>query len=272
MSLKEVKIKSSYDSDEDDLINDFYVPVLAESVEYDRLTGSFSSSALAAAARGIADFIKNGGKMRILSGINIDPHTIQAVQFGEELKEKISSKLIKELENIENELAKDHIAALAWLVATNRLEIKIAVPIVPINDKKEMDDHRMFHQKIGILRDSQGNCISFSGSNNETHNGWEGNIEEFKVFKGWNPSQVEYVNADIKKFNKYWNDKAKRAKVLDIPEVVKQKLKEIAPEDQERVLRRLIRHYKGKAPVTRVIRRRLVFLSSRLAKLQLATE
>ena len=41
----------------------------------------------------------------------------------------------------------------------------------------------LFHQKIGILKDDEGNIISFSGSNNETYSGWTSNIEEFKVFR-----------------------------------------------------------------------------------------
>ena len=43
----------------------------------------------------------------------------------------------------------------------------------------------IFHQKVGILEDSKGNKISFSGSDNETAFGWKNNIEEFKVFRSW---------------------------------------------------------------------------------------
>ena len=37
-----------------------------------------------------------------------------------------------------------------------------------------------FIRKIGILMDSLGNMVSFSGSDNETANGWIYNIEEFQ--------------------------------------------------------------------------------------------
>ena len=37
MSLKDVNIKIKYDSDEDDLLNDFYIPVLSQANEYYRL-------------------------------------------------------------------------------------------------------------------------------------------------------------------------------------------------------------------------------------------
>lgn len=39
MSFKDVQIKSCYESGIDDLIEDFYVPVLGEAVSYDRIAG-----------------------------------------------------------------------------------------------------------------------------------------------------------------------------------------------------------------------------------------
>ena len=57
--LKDVNIKFKYDSDQDDLVNDFYIPVLSHSEEYLRMSGFFSSSSLAISAQGIADLIRN---------------------------------------------------------------------------------------------------------------------------------------------------------------------------------------------------------------------
>ena len=42
-----------YDSDRDDILNEFYIPVLKKSKVYYRLAGFFSSTALGIAARGI---------------------------------------------------------------------------------------------------------------------------------------------------------------------------------------------------------------------------
>jgi hypothetical protein len=50
------------DSDEDDILHSFYIPALARSISYKRLSGSFSSSSLALAARGLAGLIFNKGK------------------------------------------------------------------------------------------------------------------------------------------------------------------------------------------------------------------
>ena len=60
MSFKDLPIKPCYESGIDDIIEDYYVPVLGSAVHYDRIAGFFSSTSLAVAARGIADFIVNG--------------------------------------------------------------------------------------------------------------------------------------------------------------------------------------------------------------------
>ena len=58
--------KKTYSSDFDDILNDFYIPVLKQSSEYQRLAGFFSSTSLAVSARGILGFIKNGGIMKLI--------------------------------------------------------------------------------------------------------------------------------------------------------------------------------------------------------------
>ena len=67
MSFKDIHIKSCYESGIDDLIEDYYVPVLGEAKSYDRIAGFFASSSLAVAARGLSAFIENGGKMRLIT-------------------------------------------------------------------------------------------------------------------------------------------------------------------------------------------------------------
>ena len=68
MTLQDLKLKSAYDTDSDNVLTDFYIPALANSVIYDRLTGFFSSTTLAAAAKGIVGLVKNGGTIRLITG------------------------------------------------------------------------------------------------------------------------------------------------------------------------------------------------------------
>ncbi|WP_228288146.1 phospholipase D-like domain-containing protein [Thermosipho ferrireducens] len=66
MSFKDLNLKRSYSSDSDDILNEFYLPILENSISYCRLSGFFTSESLSLAARGIVGLIKNNGKMKLI--------------------------------------------------------------------------------------------------------------------------------------------------------------------------------------------------------------
>jgi len=245
MNLQDIRLKPAYDSDEDDILNDFYIPALSNSLSYWRLAGFFSSSALAVAARGILGLIKNGGTMKLVVGAKLRKADVEAIEKGMKNREQaIAEMMIRDLDSIEAEFVKDHVKALAWMVANNKLEIKVAVPLNTYAKTAEDINEGIYHQKVGILSggNNTSNSISFSGSVNESETGWLRSIEEFKVFRGWVPGEDTYVKSDIEKFEKYWNGLAKRAIVIDIPTAVRDKLIELAPERVDEL--HLERHYR----------------------------
>ena len=237
MTLRNLKMKKSYDSDIDDILNQFYIPVLSNSIKYSRLAGFFSSTSLALAARGIVRFIVRGGHMRLICGAKLREADIEAIKkVGEDPQKIIEDIMIHNLEQMEEQFIKDHVRALAWMMANKALEIKVAIIIdeneFPIEAKK-IEEQGIFHQKIGILEDENGDRISFSGSCNESATSWQSNIEEFKVFCNWNPQENEYIETDIKKFEKFWCNNSQRAMIIDIPDAIQRKLIQIAPKNIE---------------------------------------
>ncbi|MFY9300447.1 MAG: DEAD/DEAH box helicase family protein [Candidatus Nitrosotenuis sp.] len=232
-------IKETYDSDEDDVLTDFYIPVLTESTTYDRLAGFFSSTALAISARGLSSFIMNGGKMRLVTSTQLSEQDLEAIKTGLTRPEEAISKLmIEETSNIADEIQKNHVAALAWMVAQGNLEIKIAIPLSDDGSflRETLDKNSIYHQKVGILKDEMENTLSFSGSINETGKAWIGNIEEFKVFRNWVPGQESYCASDIKKFEKFWNDRSRNTKIFDMPTAVKEHLITLSPPSLDAVI------------------------------------
>lgn len=222
-------LKKSYDSDVDDLINDFYIPILSDSIKYYRLAGFFSSTSLAIAARGISDFIRNNGEMKLVCSAKFKKHDIEAIKGAYKNPEQlITDSILSEIDNLEEGIIRDHVAALGWMIANKKLEIKIAI----IFDEKGTplkENMGMFHQKVGIMIDKENNKISFSGSINESASGWKHNIEEIKVFKEWEEQEKEYFQEDLKNFRKYWNGNAHRIKIYDVPDAVEKRLIKIAP-------------------------------------------
>lgn len=237
MTLKGIKLKKAYDSDIDDILNDFYILALSQSVTYKRLAGFFSSSALAVAARGISKLISNGGFMYLVTSAKLRKSDVEVIREAHENPEKVIEKMmLEELENLEDKFVEDHVYALGWMIAKKKLEIKIAIVYdedgLPL-DEESIEKEGLFHQKVGILEDVEGNRISFSGSDNESAYGWTRHIEEFKVFCSWKETEKEYLDTDIKKFEKFWNGQARRTKVIDVPTGVKEKLIKIAPDNVE---------------------------------------
>lgn len=223
LSLKDLSLKAVYNSDRDNILDEFYIPCLSQATVYKRISGYFSSTSFALAAMGIANLIMNKGKMKFIVGLNLSEEDFNAVQEGLKNTDKIISEtIINDLSTLEDELQKNCIKMLAWMIANNTLELKIAIT-----------DKGIFHQKIGILQDDEGNNISFSGSDNETASGWMLNVEEFKVFRSWNEAESKYLTIDLSNFEKFWNDRAERTKVIDLPTAIKDKLIAIAPNSEK---------------------------------------
>jgi len=235
MSLKSISLNKAYSSDSDDILYGFYIPSLKESIEYDRLAGFFSSKSLAIAARGILGLIEKGGTMRLIVSPKLDKNDLKIIiDSYKEPGKYIEKKMLQELEKLEDKFIRDHVYALGWMIANKKLEIKVAVACDSsgkLLSYEDIQQSSLFHQKVGILKDLEGNILTFSGSVNETAAGWLGNIEEFKVFRNWESSEEDYVKIDILKFNRFWNNCSQKIKVIDIPYAVKEKLIKIAPAD-----------------------------------------
>lgn len=217
MSLQELLVKPVYYSDDTNLLFDFYIPVLSNSIEYKRIAGYFSSNALAIAAKGIADFIINGGRIKLITNVVLSEEDNASIQDALAKREQ---NVIEEIENLEDDLKKDHIKMLGWLIKNRKLDIKVAVL-----------DKGIEHQKIGILNDSSGNTLSFSGSDNETVHGWLYNDEQFHVFRSWIPGDMEHLNPDIDRFDRLWTDKGNKVRVYNVSDAFNCGLIKIAPED-----------------------------------------
>lgn len=222
MSLQDLKINTNYETtgDRSQLLDTFYIPVLEESCKYYRIAGFFSSTALAVAAKGIEGLINNGGKMYLLISPELSDEDFKTIQEHGNLTENAEMFSAFKLEQLPNE----NIQALAWLLDNGNLKIKI---VVGKNSKTSL-----FHQKIGLMFDADGNILSFSGSINETAQAWLNNIEEFKVFKSWEQGQIDYLNADLTKFLAYWkNQRQDIAIVYDLPQSIKEKIIRVRPKN-----------------------------------------
>jgi superfamily II DNA or RNA helicase len=239
MSFKLLDIKPSYESGVGDIVLDFYEPVLTEAVSYDRISGFFTSTSLAVAARGMCNFIKNGGIMRLITSPILSSDDVEIIKQLIENKSEIHSKeLGLNLDALEDTLISDHVKAFGWLLSSGKIDVRLAILLgddsKPVT-KEKLLSAGLFHQKIGILTDTEGNHLSFSGSINETASAWTKNDEEFKVFKEWDESSSYYYE-DRERFNTLWEGKKRNVIIVDLPHAVKNELIEYSKDfDVERI-------------------------------------
>jgi len=232
MSLHDYSFKLSY-GPSDDHLHRFYIPALRASTRYDRMTGFFTSSALAVAAAGVAHLIAGGGRMRLLVGAQLRPEDVEAIREGHDLREIVAARLGAALPDpgtLADQLMRDRLAALAWMVATGSLEIRVVLPRGPDRLPLPASEARdYFHPKVGIFTDAQGNQIAFSGSVNESETGWQRNYEQFMVFRSWTEEGRLYVAEAAGRFERLWSHREPDWVSLPIPEAARQSLLCYAP-------------------------------------------
>ena len=217
MSFKELSLLKHYKTYKNDIIKEFYTPVLKQAVLYQRAVGFFSSTALIDLTKGISGMIKNGGKIQFIVSPLLSQEDIDAINKGYEKKKIIGEALMREFREPENYFQEERLNWLAYLIEEGFLEIKVA--FTPPN--KEMG---MYHEKVGIVTDEFGNRIVFTGSLNETINAFHNNYESIVVFNSWEESK-EYADEMQKDFETLWNDEDGDLEIIEFPDVVKEKFR-----------------------------------------------
>ena len=225
--LRDHEWKLKYTPDAGDLVTLFYVPALEDAKRYDRLTGYFNAAALALAARGIEGLVRNSGHMRLIVGCTLAQPEIEAIEKGEQLRDRVERHLANLPLAPPDPAASDALELLAWMVARGYLEVKVAVPCNA--DRKPIPADGIFHEKAGIIEDRGRDRIAWNGSLNETEAGWRHNWESINVYTSWGP-EPRRVADEEDNFAKIWAGKSQRVIVLDVPDAVRRDLMRFLPE------------------------------------------
>jgi len=229
--LREINWQTSYRHDDGDLVELFYVRALACAATYDRTTGFFTADALALAARGLERLIANRGRMRLIVGCTLGPEEVAAIREGYDRRAKIA-EVLGALTLVPPDLkARNGLEALAWMIEHGRLDIRVALPVDPAT-RLPVVAPGIYHEKVGVITDFDGNRLSFSGSINETQGGWVNNRESFHVHCSWlGEREAWHVRDEVNAFEALWEDRARSVQTLDFPEAARARLLEFLPRD-----------------------------------------
>lgn len=230
MSLKDLDdhIKSEYRSLIDNVVQDFYVPLLKEAVSYKRAVGFFSSSALIEISKGIGAMAANGGHIQIVASPYLSESDVAAINKGYAERERIIEDALLRSLSLEHRdyYSMQRLNLLAALIADGILDIRIAY-----TDSK--NSIGMYHEKMGLIEDVEGNVIAFSGSMNESLTAMAVNYETIDVFCNWRgDSDSERVALKQNAFYSIWNDNEPNIVVREfpsIPEAIIKRYRKCAP-------------------------------------------
>jgi superfamily II DNA or RNA helicase len=184
-NLAQIKLKPGYNTEDDDIVVDLYVPCLRAASRYDRAVGYFRANIYRELGEELLDFVRNGGRVRIVCSPDIPAPDEEAARQGYQGRDCRSDRerevdltaIMKVMAESPEE--KDCLEMLRLLIEMKVLDLFVAVRPGGI-----------YHRKIGRFSDDVGNFVVFSGSGNETERAvssiedWS-NDEEFDVFRSW---------------------------------------------------------------------------------------
>src|ERR1700761_9579114 len=127
MLLPSLDLPRTMDTSSADLVNDFFVPALAVSSQYDRGVGYFSSGWLQVAASGLGQFASNGGKARWVTSPILAEDDWEALQWGDAARSDpvVYAALGRTITDLTRDMKHNTLSALAWMIADEIIAFKL---------------------------------------------------------------------------------------------------------------------------------------------------
>lgn len=241
-SLSTLALRTSYHKGKDDIANDFYLPAMRRATKYDRAVGYFRSAAFIIAWPALREFVAHGGRIRILCSQMLSAEDVDALDAGyaARVDEMIAARFRDEVATLlEDEAMSQPAKVLAALVATEVVELKIAI----LRPTLGATTTRIFHDKLGILRDARGSVVIFKGSMNETWSGLagDGNLESVDVACSWlGGRDRERTIEETAYFQDLWTNTYPGLDVRLFPDTARDAFVSAADADWESTLERLL--------------------------------
>lgn len=224
LSYKKIPLEVLYDTVNNDIMEEFYSPVLSNSIEYKRASCYFSLDTLIYMSKPLSCLLKNEGVAKFIISFEVSHKDYNYLL--ESYKVKVNYIIEEQLnEAIHCDEGIDiNLSNLGYLMKMSKLEIKIAIKKTGI-----------FHEKFAICKDKYGNQIGFIGSLNETLYGIKKNTESITIRKSYSGSSDDLKFLDIKgsQFDKMWENKYKGHEVYDLPKALAEKIIKVSNDNYQ---------------------------------------
>ena len=208
MGLRNLKLKQEYRSDRDDVVAEFFIPCLSNSIQYDRTIEFVSVKSLSTLTFGLENIQDHHAKIRLVTGHRFSTSDLNSIikLFDQRNHRKFNGKI--NLDNKIGSMIRDNkIVQLKKIIEEFKVEIKVAIP-----NSEYVDG--VFEERMGIFRDTNDDIVAFSGTSNVTFDAENRNFESVDVFTSWDDKTR--VENKINNFENLWTNRTNYVEIYDL--------------------------------------------------------
>jgi len=207
LALRDLPLKQEYRSDRDDVVSEFFIPCLTNSIQYDRTIEFISVKSLSTLTFGLENIQDHHAKIRLVSGHRFSTSDLNSiVRLFDHHVSRLNGRI--NLDNkIGNFIQDSKIRQLKKIIEDFKLEVKVAIP-----NSEYVDG--VFEERMGIFRDTNDDVVAFSGTSNVTFDAENRNFESVDVFTSWDDKSR--VDTKIKNFENLWTNKTNYVEIYDL--------------------------------------------------------
>jgi hypothetical protein len=208
LALRDLPLKQEYRSDKDNVVSEFFIPCLTNSIQYDRTIEFISVKSLSTLTFGLENIQDHHAKIRLVSGHRFSTSDLNSLVklFDQHGTNRLNSKI-----NLDNKIGKfiqdNKIRQLKKIIEDFKLEVKVAIP-----NSEYVDG--VFEERMGIFRDTNDDVVAFSGTSNVTFDAENRNFESVDVFTSWDDKTR--VDNKIKNFENLWANRTNYVEIYDL--------------------------------------------------------
>lgn len=198
--LRSLDLKIGYDSECDDIVQDFFAPCILNCTEFSKSTNFFSMKTLLSIITILGRAPPTDFKMRIVVGRTFSVRDSESISNVLSNNRNASSRASSQQRFMEE------------MLIDKRMLIRVAAP-----REDEKSDNTL--EEIGLFKDERGDVVLYDGIISRSFHTSQQKFETVDVFTSWNDKAR--LERKMNYFRTLWYNKAKRFDVYDFADASK---------------------------------------------------
>ena len=205
------EMRPVYEIPDDDLVGEILVPAMRSCDDLRIGVGFFSSRCLAQIAPGLAVYVnETSNTLKLMVSPIISEEDQRAIESGvrepQTVLNRAIERLCEEARLSASAIERHTIETLAYLVASDRLEIRVVLM-----------ERGMYHKKIYLLRSGE-QWLAVHGSSNATERGLLVNGEQMSVDRAWKDGEQSEKRVEIflRQWDRRWNNQHPKSLTVEV--------------------------------------------------------